>query len=58
MTSLVWWLGVGLVAEAPKIYFDDELIRKDGRFVTAHLEALNPELLRSRASQPSKRSTA
>ena len=46
MTRLDWWLGVGLVAEAPEIYVDDELIRKDGRFVTAHLEALNPELLR------------
>ncbi len=29
-----------------EIYFDDELVRKDGRFVTADLEALNPELLR------------
>ena len=29
-----------------KICFDDELVRKDGRFVTADLEALNPELLR------------
>ena len=29
-----------------EIYFDDELVRRDGRFVTADLEALNPELLR------------
>ncbi len=28
------------------IYFHDELVRKDGRFVTAELDALNPELLR------------
>ncbi|QKG85213.1 aminopeptidase [Kroppenstedtia pulmonis] len=29
-----------------EIYFDGELIRKDGRFVTADLEPLNPENLR------------
>lgn len=29
-----------------EIYFDGELIRKDGRFVTADLEALNPENLK------------
>ena len=28
-----------------EIYFDDELVRKDGRFVTKDLEALNPENL-------------
>jgi aminopeptidase len=29
-----------------EIYFDDVLIRKDGRFVTRELEALNPENLK------------
>ena len=29
-----------------EIYFDDVLIRKDGRFVTSELEALNPENLK------------
>lgn len=29
-----------------EIYFDDVLIRKDGRFVVAELEALNPENLK------------
>lgn len=29
-----------------EIYFDDRLIRKDGRFVISELEALNPENLR------------
>ncbi|MTH55641.1 aminopeptidase [Bacillus mangrovi] len=29
-----------------EIYFDDVLIRKDGRFVTAELEGLNPENLK------------
>ena len=40
-----------------EIYFDDERVRRDGRFVTAEFEALNPELLRSRTAQPSRRST-
>ncbi|MFI3176277.1 MAG: aminopeptidase [Eubacteriales bacterium] len=30
-----------------EIYFDDELIRKDGRFVVEELECLNPEALMS-----------
>lgn len=29
-----------------EIYFDDVLIRKDGRFVVPELEALNPENLK------------
>jgi aminopeptidase len=29
-----------------EIYFDDVLIRKDGKFVVSELEALNPELLK------------
>ena len=29
-----------------EIYFDDVLIRKDGRFVIPELEALNPENLK------------
>lgn len=29
-----------------EIYFDDVLIRKDGRFVVSELEALNPENLK------------
>jgi aminopeptidase len=29
-----------------EIYFDDKLIRKDGRFVTPELECLNPENLK------------
>ena len=29
-----------------EIYFDDVLIRKDGRFVVTELEALNPENLK------------
>jgi aminopeptidase len=28
-----------------EIYFDDELIRKDGRFVPDYLQCLNPENL-------------
>ena len=35
----------GQIADG-ETYFDDELVRRDGRFVTADLEALNPELLR------------
>jgi aminopeptidase len=30
-----------------EIYFDDTLVRKDGRFVLPDLEGLNPENLRS-----------
>jgi len=29
-----------------EIYFDDKLIRKDGRFVVKKLEGLNPENLK------------
>jgi aminopeptidase len=29
-----------------EIWFDDRLVRKDGRFVVAELEGLNPENLK------------
>jgi len=29
-----------------EIWFDDKLVRKDGRFVVPELEALNPENLK------------
>ena len=35
-------------SKSEAIYFDDELIRKDGLFVTPELLALNPENLKYR----------
>jgi len=47
-TSAIHWDLVCIQTPAyggGEIYFDDELVRKDGRFVTADLECLNPECL-------------
>ena len=43
--SSVHWDLVLLQEPGGEIYFDDVLIRKDGKFVLPELEALNPEAL-------------
>ena len=35
------------IADGGEVWFDDERVRRDGRFVTPELEGLNPERLRA-----------
>ena len=37
-----------------EVWFDDQLVRKDGRFVTPDLEGLNPEVLTGAALAPAR----
>ena len=44
-TTLLHMIAGLLTPSGGEIYFDDVLIRKDGRFVAPELECLNPENL-------------
>jgi len=53
--STIHWDMVQIQTEATgggEIYFDDKLIRKDGKFVPTELQGLNPEQLRAASSLP------
>ena len=51
-------MGVVYTAHDPRLRHPNVCTIHEKRFVTADVQALNPELLRWRTSQPSRRSTA